>query len=38
MRSLGFSIQLWRTAFDIGVADTQILEVQMEFGLKLIAR
>jgi hypothetical protein len=38
MRSLDFSIQLWRTAFDINVADAEILDVPMEFGLELMTR
>jgi hypothetical protein len=36
IRSLDFAIQLWSTAFDISVADAEILDMPVEFGLELV--
>ena len=36
VRSFHLAVELWRAAFDIGVADTQVLDVPVEFGLELM--
>ena len=37
VRSLDLSVQLRRAAFDIGVADAEVLDVPVKFGLELMA-
>ena len=37
MRALDFSVQLRRTALDVGVSDLLILDMPMEFGLEFVA-
>lgn len=37
MRALHFPVELWCTAFDVGMPDTFVLYMPMEFGLELVA-
>ena len=37
MRTLHFPVDLWSTAFDVGMPDTFVLYMPMEFGLELVA-
>lgn len=37
VRALHFPVELWCTAFDVGMPDTFVLDMPMEFGLELVA-